>query len=459
MTTGQKRLLGIGVAVVVLAVIIIANLMPKKAAKGPEVRAETVKTRKIEAWVRAPGRITPVTQVQVSSNVTGRVAELAVREGQQVEKGELLLRLDDERYRSLVQQFRAQIESGKAQRALAEAEEREAKQNLERTEKLSTEGLASEQQLTAARTRADVTSARVMAAREEVRRADAALEQSEKDLRETVFLAPMPGIVTSLNVEVGENVITGTMNNPGTVILTISDLSAMEVETEVDETDVIDVRVGQPARVLVDALPETTLAGVVTRVGQSGRGRSSAQQEATNFEVAVLLDAPPDVLRPGMNADVEIQTGTRKDALAVPLQALTARPPSVVDRWERKRDPGEDEEDEGDDEEEADDADTTAFADRNLVEGVFLYEDGKARFVGIDLGLRGETHIEVFGDIEEGSTLIVGPYRTLRKLKDNDNVKLDKTSEKRLAKEEKGGDGEENGEDGGSEEEASDESG
>jgi HlyD family secretion protein len=450
MRSGSKRLLLIVIVAAVLAAIVIANLIPKKVEKGPEVRTEVVAKRDLEAWVRAPGTVTPVTMVQVSSNVTGRVDELAVQEGQQVRKGDLLLRLDDERFQSQVLQYRAQIESGKARLTLAEAEEKEAWENLQRTESLAKGGLASDQQLIAARTRGDVTKAQVSVAREEVRRATAALGQAEKDLRETVFSAPLDGIITALNVEEGENVITGTMNNAGTVILTLSDLSAMEVEAEVDETDVVHVEIGQPARILVDALPDTILAGAVTRVGQSGRGSSSAQQEATNFEVAIQVTSPPAVLRPGMNADVEIQIGTRKDALAVPLQALTARPPSVVNRWETKRAKGEDGEDEKEekkskkeeeeDAEESDLPDTAAFADRNLVEGVFLFEEGRARFVQLTLGLRGETHIEVFGDLPEGSELIVGPYRTLRTLKDNDHVRFDKATKKRKEKGSKAGD-------------------
>jgi HlyD family secretion protein len=359
-----------------------------------------------------------VTKVQVSSNVTGRVAEVAVKEGQRVRARDLLLRLDDERYGSAVHQARALIQSAEAQNDLAEAEAKEAKQILERQEKLAAQHLASDQELIAVRTRHEVAAARLASSIEEVRRARAVLEQSEKDLRETVFIAPMGGVVTELNVEVGENVITGTMNNPGTVILTLSDLSAMEVEAEVDETDVVQVTPGQAARVTVDALPDTTLAGVVTRVGQSGRLTQSAQQEGTNFEVAVLLSAPPEVLRPGMNADVEIQTGTREGALAVPLQALTARPPSVVEQWMNKR--------AGKTVEGEDEADTTGASARNLVEGVFLLADGKAKFVPVSLGLRGESHVEVHGDVAVDQSVIVGPYRTLRRLADGESVRPEK---------------------------------
>lgn len=413
----NRRALLIALGVVVIGGLVAVNLKPKKAQKGAEIRTEQVGMRRIESWVRAPGKIQPVTKVQVSSNVIGRVAELAVREGQTVAKGDLLLSLDDERYRSLVQQVRAQIESGQANVALAEAEYREAKQNLDRSEAMFAQGLLSEADRLTTRTRAEVAEARVTAAREEIRRARAALAEAEKNLRETVFVAAMDGTVTQLNVEVGENVMTGTMNNPGTVILTLADLSAMEVIADVDETDVIHVAPEQSCRVLVDALPDTSVAGTVTRVGSSGRGTTGAAQEATNFEVAVLLKDPPAVLRPGMNADVEILTGSNDSTLVVPLQALTARPQSVVERWNRKRaGAGTD----------LAPADTTGPASRNLIEGIFLFDDGTARFVPVTMLLRGETHVEIRGDVKVGDPLIVGPYKTLRKLADQDPVRKEK---------------------------------
>lgn len=415
MRTRTKRVLVIGGAVVVVGAVIVANLKQKSSGKGEEVRTEAVVQRRIEAWVRAPGKVQPVTKVQVSSNVMGRVAELAVREGERVKAGDLLLRLDDERYRSQVAQYRAAILSAEATLKLAEAERKEAKQNRDRAEALASQGLTSTQELESAQTRHEVAAARVAAAAEEIRRASAAQAQSEKDLRETIFIAPMDGTVTALNVEVGENVLTGTMNNPGTVILTLSDLASMEVLADVDETDVVNVAPAQLARVLVDAIPDTSFEGTVTRVGQSGRGFTGQAQEATNFEVAVLLKAPPISLRPGMNADVEIQTGIRDSALAVPLQALTARPPNIVERWKARRAGTK-----------STDADTTGRDARNLVEGVFIDDGGKARFVPVVMGLRSETHIEVRGDLDLGAKLITGPYRTLRKLSDQDPVKPEK---------------------------------
>ena len=418
----NKRLLIVLIGLVVVAALVVVNLIkPKSSAKGLEVRTELIGTRKIEAWVRAPGKIQPVTKVQVSSNVIGRVAEIAVVEGQRVSRGDLLLRLDDEHYHSVVQQFRAQIDAAVAQESLATAELREAGQNRDRTESLAAKGLSSDQDLQAVRTRFDVASARLTAAREEVRRARAAFAQGEKDLRETVFLAPMDGVVTELNIKVGENVVTGTMNNPGTVILTLADLAAMEVVANVDETDVVAVRTGQPARVLVDALPDTVLEGSVTRVGQSGHGQTGATQEATNFEVAVLLGHPPGVLRPGMNADIEILTGKSDSALAVPLQSLTARSPTVVERWKARRANKQSENTKVDVP-----VDTTGPESRNLVEGVFLLEGGKAIFVPVTLGLRGETHVEVRGDLQKGQELVIGPYKALRKMVDQDKIRPQK---------------------------------
>lgn len=426
----MKRSLFIVLGVLVLGAIVAGNFMPKKSSKGAEVRTEAAQSRRIEAWVRAPGRVQPVTMVEVSSNVMGRVSRIAVHEGQRVRKGDLLLHLDDERYRSIVQQARAMIQSAEAQRTLADAEAKEAGQTRERLERLAEQHLASDQDLTAGRTRHEVAVARASSSAEEVRRARASLEQAEKDLRETVFVAPMDGVVTELNVEEGENVITGTMNNAGTVILALSDLSAMEVEANVDETDVVSVCVGHPARVTVDALPDTLLSGKVTRVGQSGRLSQGTAQEATNFEVGVLIESPPAALRPGMNADVEIQTGIRDSTLCVPLQALTARPPAVIERWMKKR--------EGKDETSGESADTSLVDTRNLTEGIFLLNEGKAEFVPVTLGLRGETHVELLaaGAIEK--PVIVGPYRTLRRLSDGDPVRPEKAKKGSKSKEGKG---------------------
>jgi HlyD family secretion protein len=272
----------------------------------------------------------------------------------------------------------------------------------------------------------------------------ASLQQAENDLAETVFRAPMDGLVTALYIEEGENVIPGTMNNPGTVILEIAELDTMEVEAEVDETDVIGIRLGQRARILVDAFEPAELAGQVTAIGQSGRATTAAQQ-GTQFQVRIRIDDPPPTLRPGMSADVEVLVGSADSAVVVPIQALVAYPRSVVEEWRKdeaagrtteskpETKDGEDgdaeaaEEGAGENTSERPSASSSAPArgerERPL-EGVFIVLTDVARFREVKLGLRSDTHVEVQG-VEPGQKVVTGPYKVLRELKSGNAVEIE----------------------------------
>jgi HlyD family secretion protein len=433
MSIARRRGFWIGLtAVVLLAIFLIASLGRSDRKRAQEVRLEKVERGPIEAWVRAPGRVKPERVVQMSSNVQGRVAQLDVKEGQTVQPGDLLLRLDDARYRSAVAQGKADLDAARANHRLAAEQQALSQRQYERSKKLFGRDLATPEALDQARTQARIESAREAAAAEEVRRAEAYLAQAEKDLDETVFRAPIRGRITELNVEVGENVVTGTMNNPGTVVLTLSVLDSMEVEAEVDETDVIRIERGQTAKVLVDAVEDTTLGGVVTSVGQSGR-RNVAGSQATHFLVRVRILDPPEFLRPGMSGDVEILTGRRDSALVVPIQALVAPTREVVERWESggPERPGKDRAAAGTSggvspEDEESEPESEPLREER-VEGVFLVRDGTARFTPLDLGIRSDTHVEVSGEIRPGDEIVVGPYRVLRQLRDGDLVKAAKS--------------------------------
>jgi HlyD family secretion protein len=399
-----------------------------KKGGGPRpvgVRVEEVKKGRIESWVRAPGKVQPERLVQVSSNIMGRVRGLAVREGDRVHRGDLLLSLDDERYRSARSGMEAALQGAQADLDLAEAQLDLSQQTLARQEKLFTESLTSDESLQSARTQVKVAEARVTASRENLRGRRATLAETSKDLDETIFRAPLDGVVTALNVEEGENVMTGTMNNPGTVILTVADLDTMQVEADVDETDVVRIRPGLSARVRVDAWEDSVLAGTVTTVGMSGRrGAQSAQQQATNFAVEVRINTPPEGLRPGMSADVEILAGEKDSALVVPIQALTAQPERVWKSWQEWRaNPPKSSAGRA----LAQAADTAkAGVNEKLVEGLFLLRSGKAVFVPVNLGLRGDTDFEVGGELKPGDKVITGPYRVLRGLRDGDAAKPEK---------------------------------
>jgi HlyD family secretion protein len=412
-------------AVALMAVFVVIGVKKGGGPRPTGVRVEDVKKGRIESWVRAPGKVQPERLVQVSSNIMGRVRGLAVREGDRVRRGDLLLSLDDERYRSASSAMEAALQGAQADLDLAEAQLDLSRQTLARQEKLSTDSLTSDEALQSARTEVRVAEARAASSRENLRGRRATLAESSKNLDETIFRSPLDGVITELNVEEGENVMTGTMNNPGTVILTVADLDTMQVEAEVDETDVVRIRPGLHARVRVDAWEDSVLAGTVTTVGMSGRrGGQSTQQQATNFAVEVRIDDPPDGLRPGMSADVEILAGEKDSALVVPIQALTAQPEKVWKRWQEWRaNPPKSKARRA----LVQAADTTkAGVNDKLVEGLFLLRSGKAFFVPVSLGLRGDTEVEVAGAVKPGDKVITGPYRVLRALKDGDAAKPEK---------------------------------
>ena len=427
--SGRARGFWIGfVVILALGGFLAASLLRSgDRGKAEEVKIEALRRAPIESWVRAPGKVEPVRTVQISSNVQGRVSVLDVEEGDRVGAGSLLLRLDDERYRSQATQMRSRLEAAIAQLRVAEAQESRAKQDLERKERLFQQKLISPEAIEESATTARVESARAEAAREEVESTRAQLEQAEADLEETVFYAPISGIVTALNVEEGENVITGTMNNPGTVILTLAELDTMQVLAEVDETDVVRIGKDQRAKVDVDALLGNELEGAVTSVGQSGRS-ASGSGEGTNFHVEVRILGPPASLRPGMSADVEILTGSRDDALVVPIQALTSQPESRVAEW--RAEPTEAEGKGSRRSRRSRSPKTTetepSVAGEDRVEGIFVATNGVARFHQVELGLRSETHVEILSSVPEldvGAEVITGPYRTLRELAQGDRVR------------------------------------
>lgn len=399
---GKKRrnmLILLGVAAVVVISLIVSQGIERK--DRTEVTVDRVERGTIVSKISGPGRVRAETTVQISSSLMGRIVELAVDEGDAVKKGQLLLTLDDVYYRSQVEQGRARFERAKAElttveRTLADASEQYDKNLI--SEKEYSDLVARE--------------AMYKQALEEAR---ALLRAAEDQLDKTVFHSPINGVVTRLNVEEGENVVTGTMNAPGTVIMTISDLSGMEVEVEVDETDIVDVELGQKAEVDVEALSDTLLAGVVTEVGNSGlTSMAGTEQEVTNFLVTVLVSDPHSGLKPGMTATVDIVTATHDSVLNVPIQSVVSRAPSELEekkKGETVADEPRAKRSERDEEEE--------------VEGVFVVTDeDQALFVPVTTGIADELSIEVDGDLVEGQKVISGPYKELRTLKNRQDLKV-----------------------------------
>jgi HlyD family secretion protein len=401
----KRRKLIIPLAIVVLfAIMYIANRGIDRKDRL-EVSVEEVERGTIIAKVSGPGRVRAETTVQISSSILGRITELGVDEGDRITRGQFLLKLEDVWYLSQVNQARARVERSRVERATADRE-------LSDVEEQFALKLVSEKE------HADYE-ARAVAYRQAYQEARAALQAAEDQLEKTVFYSPIDGVVTRLNVEEGENVVTGTMNQPGTVILTISDLEHMEVEIEIDETDIVDVEVGQTAEIDVEALGDTLLQGRVTEVGNSGiMSMAGTQEEVTNFLVKVLVDDAHADLRPGMTATVEVITATHEGVLNVPIQSVTSRTPSELEET-------------ADDEEKDEDKEKpkkrrSEREEEDEIEGVFIVdENDQAQFVPVAAGIADELSIEVEGELTEGQKVVSGPYKVLRTLKNGQDLKVE----------------------------------
>ena len=343
-----------------------------------------------------------------------------------VEEGQFLVQLDRNRYQAMVDQAKAQLASAEARLVEVEAEFRRMKE-------LYDAQLTSDADLEAAKARRDVDKANYSAAK-------AYLDKVRDDLSKTTILSPMAGTISQLNSEVGE-VVLGTEQFSGTVIMTVADLSRMEVEADVDETDIVDVSIGQPAEIEVDALPDTMLQGEVTEIANTaftlGRG---TQEEVTNFKVKVAVLGDVSSLKPGMSATVDIETAFRENVLQVPIQCVVMRAPKSEEQEEGEKV----EEAEGEREKEAkapgpqregSTADGTGSEDRReekkeLIEVIFVVEDGTAKMVPIKRGIASDTDTEILSGLEGDDLVITGSYRALRDLRDGQKVKVKKPTGK-----------------------------
>jgi HlyD family secretion protein len=430
MTARAKRIVWIGVGVLVVLLVVLSNLKRSAGAQA-SVQAGEVKKGSISSTVRAPGRVQPETLVKMSATVPGQVVQLAVKEGDRVRKGQFLLQIDDTQYRAQARAATAALAAARSNLRLAEASLEQSEAAWKRKESLFTQKLVSPEELDQARMLHNTDKARVDASQEEVERASASLQAAEDNLRKTRFEAPIDGTVTQLSIERGEIVVTGTMNNPGTVILNVADLSRMKVEADVDETDVSAVALGQTAKVKVDAVPDTSLTGRVSEIANSPSIQDAATQEQqTNFVVDIMIDRPPASLRPGMTADVEIKTATRDSILYVPIQSVVIRSQEELDAAARKGKAGS-----GRHSKDEDKGPTAAKSGKDPkaeeIKGVFVISKGMAEFRRVKPGIASDTDFEVSGDIRPGEKVVTGPHKVLRTLKPGQKVKIE---EPKLAK-------------------------
>lgn len=396
----RKKVIIIFVVIVVIGLIVFMNLRAQRD-KGVKVITEKVKKQDLTSIISASGEVKPKKNVNISAHIPGRIIKIGVEEGQRVKENEFLLKLESTQYEASADRDKAQIQSLQADLIRAEAVLKRDEGFLERQKTLFEEELISREQLESSQAQYDISKAQYEAILFQIKQAEASHQSSMDNLEKTVFNSPIEGIITSLRVEEGEIALVGTMNNPGTVLMTIADLSVMEVEVEVDETDVIGVKIGQMAEVRVDAFPNTKIVGKVTEIGSSALQKVTPTEESKDFKVVITLDDPPAHLKPGLSASADIITAEKEDVLAVPISALVLREKEGEDIGR------------GDEQE----------------EGVYIVSESKVKFYPVQKGIMGELKVEVISGLEEGQEVAIGPYNALRQLKEDTLVKPEEKKE------------------------------
>ena len=399
------------IGIVLIAVLGSAAVLSVSRGRegGIEVRAEAIEARDLVEIVTASGNIRARRTVDISSDVSARVSQLLIDEGDDVVAGQTLLRLEPDQYRAALSRAEAQLAQAEAQGAQQTANLTQAARDRDRLVQLRARDsiLVSRQQLDDAETRVEVQEALLQSARFGVSQAEAGVEENEDRLSKTIFVAPMAGKVTRLNVEEGETVIIGTMNNPGSLVLTISDLSVIEVVLQVDETEVSEIALGDSASIRIDAFPDQTFSGRVTEIGNSAINPPSQQQgnqqAAIDFEVVLTLDETDAPLRPDLSATADIIVESRSNTTAVPIIALTVRDADDV---------------------EAVDADAADSSEARDIEGVFLVNEGVVSFQPVEVGIAGQEYFEVLSGLSEGDVVVSGPYQRIRQLRGGDAISV-----------------------------------
>jgi len=395
----KKALIAIGV-LIVLGLIVWASLRDS-GPRGTEVEVQAAEIRTVSSRVKATGEITPEKRVQISAKVVGEIINLPVVEGQEVRSGQLLLEIERDLYEAARNQARAALRQAEVSVRRQEVQLADAERNMRRTKELIADGLVSQEALDAAQLQLDTAAVEIEAQQHSVEQYRSGLQRTEDDLARTTIRSPMDGVIIQLNAEQGETVVPGSTNLPGSVIMTVADMSMLLAEVEVSEVDVVAVVLGQEAEVKVDALGTEPQKGRVVEIATSGR--KDPAQGTIRFAVKVAIDNPDPALRPAMTAKVDILTATSEDAVTLPVQAVVKR---------RLDEDGE----------EVSGSDAKSYDE---VDVVYLIEDDKAAVHEVVVGVSDVIYVEIIEGLAVGDEVVIGPYRTLKKMKHGDAVKVE----------------------------------
>ena len=400
----RKQVWILGGALVALVVIGVAAASMQD--KGLGVQIAKVGRQNIQAKVSANGKVQAVTKADISANLIGQVTRLAVKEGDKVTKGQFLLEIDPRSAQASTNALQAAMQAAKSDLASATANLAQAKSDFERAKVNREAGIIATADFERARTAFETARAAEESYRLRMEQARSTMAQASVGLGYATLRAPMDGVVTARRIELGETAVPGIQNQAGTVLVTVSDMSKVEAEMEVDEASIPTVRLGQKAQVRIDAYPNQTYDGEVTEVGGSPILKASAN-EAIKFKVKVWIKNPPLTIKPGLSAQADIYTGSRDQVIAIPIQSLVTR--------EIKAKPGE----------------TLKPGAPRDEEGVWtLDKDNKVKFLPVTTGLLGDLDVEILSGLKGDETVVIGPFRVLRDLKGGELVHEDKNKKK-----------------------------
>lgn len=454
----RRRKYAIGIGLVVVLALVVGVSVRKSRAGIVEVQVGQAVRQDLASVVTASGEIRPRHYVNILSQSFGKIVAIEVAEGDRVRKGQALLRIEAvqpaaevEGQQALVRSAEAAIEAAEASQRTAQAELARARADFsrarldwERAQQMFRERLISQAEYDArkatfesAQAAVDLATARIRQAEAEQERSRSQLQQARASLtrvrdvlQKTIYTSPIDGIVTNLPVHVGEQMVPGVQNSPGSFLMTVADMAEVTAEVKVDETDIVNAKVGLPAEVTIDAYPNRTFAGKVSEIGTTAilrsTGQSTAQlttgtQEAKDFKVVVTLTEPPPDVRPGLSSTARITTATRSKVLAIPIQALTIRRKADIEAAENASKKG------------AAQATSRLAADprnKEEIQGVFVVENGRATFRPVKTGITGVTDIEITEGLKENQQIVTGSYKVLRELKHLARVRKEKEAPK-----------------------------
>jgi HlyD family secretion protein len=433
----RRRYIIFGAIGLLLLWIIVGSIMGKREKPIP-VTTEKAVRKTIVQTVSATGKIQPETEVKISPEVAGEIIELPVEDGKDIKKGDLLLKIKPDSYKALVEQQEAAISAAKATNLQAKATLLKTEQDLKRSQDLFNKKMIAESDYTAAQAARDVASSNYESTQHEIERAEAGSSQARDQLSKTTIYSPIDGTVTVLNSKLGERVV-ATNQFAGTEVMRVADLTDMEAQVDVNENDVVNVKVGDKAVVTIDAYGDRKFHGTVVQIANTGKTTGTGtQEEVTNFEVKTHIDDNDVKLRPGMSCTAEIQTNMVNDVVAVPMQAVTIRTgdsnlsPEEIEKKKQKQAAT----DKGDNAAEFSNQKLekqTEKAEREkITKGVFtMGKDGKSHWVKVTTGIADDTYMEIKSGVQPGDDVISGSYSAIsRKLKDGAKVEIEKETKK-----------------------------